>query len=202
MSKHIAEWLNAYLDGELGGRQLEQVEAHLMECERCQAELASLARLSGLLHEIPTPEFTPPERFAANVNLRLPHKQLTMPRKKMLEIGWWMIPVGLLGAWIFVSTSFLVGDILSAATNLGLLSGLSSWLVFGSTTQPFWTATLGQFGILSGNSLDWAASTEVFTRSSLPQIIAEVSIALLYLSWIATWWARQRRQEYGQLLES
>jgi hypothetical protein len=36
------------------------------------------------------------------------------------------------------------------------------------------------------------------------QISFEVSIALLYLSWIAIWWARHRRharQPHGQLLE-
>jgi hypothetical protein len=122
----------------------------------------------------------------------------------MLEVGWWMVPVGLLAVWIFVSTAFLVGDLLSAATRLGLLSGASDWLVFGSSPQPLWTSTLRQFGLLSGNSLDWVASTEAFTRSSLPQIFAEVSIALLYLSWVAIWWARHRRHErqpYGQLLE-
>jgi hypothetical protein len=56
--------------------------------------------------------------------------------------------------------------------------------------------------VLSGNTLDIVASTEVFTRLSLPQIIVQVSIALLYLSWLAIWWARYRRQQHGKLLES
>ena len=33
MSKHVIEWLNAYLDGELRDSQVQQVEAHLVECE-------------------------------------------------------------------------------------------------------------------------------------------------------------------------
>jgi hypothetical protein len=136
------------------------------------------------------------------VNLRLPHKPRTAPREKILEIGWWMIPVGLLGVWIFMTTSFFVSDILASAAGLGLLSGMSEWLVFDSSSQAYWTATLGQFGVLSGNSLDWAASTEAFTRTSLPQITLQVSIALLYLSWVAIWWARHKRREHGQLLES
>jgi predicted anti-sigma-YlaC factor YlaD len=201
MSKHVIEWLNAYLDGELKGSQLRHVEAHLPECQACQAELNSLERLSGLLHEVPAPEFTPSERFADQINLRLPHQQRAIPAKKILEIGWWMIPVGLLGAWVFISTSFIVNDVLSAANNFGLLTGISNWLVFGSTSQSYWSATLGQFGILSGNSLDWAAATEAFTRTSLPQITLHVSIALLYLSWIAIWWARRQRQGQDQLLE-
>jgi len=146
-----------------------------------------------LLHEIPQPEFISPELLAAQVNLRLPHQQTTTSGKKILEIGWWMIPVGLLATWVFMSTSFFVNDILSAASNLGLLSSFSNWLVLGSSNEAFWSATLGQFGILSGNSLNWVASTEAFTRTSLPQITLQVSIALLYLSWIAIWWARHRR---------
>ena len=109
-----------------------------------------------------------------------------------------MVPVALLAVWIFLNTSFLVNDLLFTANNMGLLTGVSDWLIFSSSNQAYWSSTLGQFGILSGNSLDLAASTEVFTRSSLPQIILQVSIALLYLSWIALWWARQ---EHGQLLE-
>lgn len=201
MSKHITEWLHAYLDGELPGIRLQQVEAHLAECEVCLAELESLERLSGLLQEVPAPEFTSLERFAAQVSLRLPHKQKTIYRKKLLEVGWWMIPVGLLAAWVFLSTSFLMSDILSTANNFGLLTGISDSLSFGSSNQAYWSSTLGQFGVLSGNSFDLVASVEAFTRSSLPQITLHVSIALLYLSWIAIWWARRRPQGAGQLIE-
>jgi len=201
MSKHITEWLNAYLDGELNSKHLHRIEAHLAECQACRSELKALERLSGLLHEIPAPAFASPERFAAQVNLRLPHQRTSTPENKILEIGWWMIPVGLLGAWIFISTSFLVKDILSVANNLGLLVSVSDWLGFGSVNQAYWSTTLGQFGILSGNVLDWAASTEAFTRTSLLQITLQASIALLYLSWIAIWWARRRHQRHSQLLE-
>jgi predicted anti-sigma-YlaC factor YlaD len=198
MSNHVTEWLNAYLDGELHGSRLHHVEAHLAECEVCQTELESLESLSGWLQGVPAPEFTSPERFAAQVNLRLPHQQSTISQKKILEVGWWMIPVGLLATWIFMNTSFLVSDMLSLANSLGLLMGISDWMTLGVAD---WSTTLGQFGVLSGNSLDLAASTETFTRTSLPQISLQVSIALLYLSWIAIWWARRRRQEHGQLLE-
>jgi len=205
MSKHVHEWLNAYHDNELYGSHLQQVEAHLAECPICQAELEALEKLTSLLDEVPAPEFTSPERFAAQVNLRLPRRQMTAPGKKILEIGWWMVPVGLLVSWVFVSTSFLVGEILSTANNLGLLTGVSNWLTFGPVNETDVSAALGQFGILSGNGLDWAASLEALTRTSMPMIIFQVSIALLYLSWIAIWWARRTRharQPRGQLLES
>jgi hypothetical protein len=60
---------------------------------------------------------------------------------------------------------------------------------------------LGQVGVLQGSNLQWAESTESFTRNVLPQFIWQVSIALMYLTWIAIWWARQTLQEQGQLLE-
>lgn len=204
MSKHVSEWLNAYHDGELHGNRLHHVEAHLAECNLCLAELESLESLSDLLHEVPTPEFTSAERFAAQVNLRLPHRQTVVSRKQIIEIGWWMIPVGLLGSWVFISTSIALSNILSAANNLGLLSDISGWLAFGPSSDIYLSATLGQFGLLSGNGLNWAETTEAFTRMSLPQISLQVSIALLYLSWIAIWWARHtphQRQGPGQLLE-
>ena len=201
MSNHVTDWLNAYFDGELTGKRLHLVEDHLAECEACQAELDSLQGLSELLHEVPAPEFMAAERFAAQVNLRMPHKPAVISRKQMIEVGWWIIPVGLLASWIFISTAFALGDILSTAGNLGLLSGVSEWLSSGPSNDIYLSTTIGQMGLLSGKGLDWAQATETFTRMSLPQTILQVSIALLYLSWIAIWWARQMRQGHGQLLE-
>lgn len=201
MSKHVTEWLNAYLDSELKDSQMQQVEAHLVECEACRAELEGLARLSSLLHEVPAPEFTSSERFAAQVNLRLPRRQASAPKSRGAEIGWWMVPVGLLASWIFIGTSFVVSDILSVANNIGVLGSVSNWLAFDSAGQTYWSATLGQFGLLSENSLGWAISTETFTRSSLLEITLQVSIGLLYLSWLVVWWARCQRQGQDRLLE-
>jgi anti-sigma factor RsiW len=201
MPKHVTEWLAAYADGELRGSRLQQVKEHLAECEFCQAELESLDNLSLLLQEIPAPEFTPAERFAAQVSLRLPRSRSATYGRKALEIGWWMIPVGLLAIWFFVSVVFLVSDIVAVANNFGLLTSAPDWTIFGQLSAADWSATLGQFGVLSGDTLDRATFIETVARTALPQIILQVSIALLYLSWIVIWWARRQRQEHGQLLE-
>ncbi|MCI0556655.1 MAG: zf-HC2 domain-containing protein, partial [Anaerolineae bacterium] len=196
--------LNAYLDGELHGNRLHMVEVHLSECDACKADLQSLRDLSGLLHKVPAPEFTSPERFAANVNLLLPQRPVTAPRSRLFEIGWWMIPVGLLAAWVFVSTASIVSDMISAANNFGLVDGANTLLISGASDPVNWTSTLGQFGFLEGNSLQWFKMTENYSRNVLPQFVWQVSIALLYLTWIAIWWARQthhQRQQHGQLLE-
>jgi hypothetical protein len=164
--------------------------------------LESLGNLSNLLHEVPTPKFITPGRLASQVNLRLPHKQSAVSRGQILEIGWWMLPVGLLATWAFVVTSTALSEILFEANHFGLLSGISNWLAFGSSNGIYLSTTFGQAGLLSGKGLNLAEATETFTRISLPQISLQISIALLYLSWIAIWWTRHQRQQQGQLLET
>jgi predicted anti-sigma-YlaC factor YlaD len=201
MSNHVTEWLNAYVDGELSGRRLHQVEEHLPECEACQTELESLQGLSVLLQEVPTAEFISNEKFVAQVNLRLPQRRVATTRHRLLEVGWWMAPVGLLMIWIFISTTILISDMVSTANTFGLLDSATTLLVSDSSDNTYWTTTLGQVGLLEGDSLQWAESTESFTRNVLPQFIWQVSIALLYLTWIAIWWARHTRQGQVPLLE-
>lgn len=200
MSNHVTESLNAYLDGELNGRQHHQVQEHLAECETCQAELESLQGLSALLQEVPAPEFTSNERFATQVNLLLPERRSAATRNIILEIGWWMIPVGLLAAWIFISTSSLISNAVSVADNFGLIDSTTA-LITDSSESAAWTSRLEQVGVLKGEGLQWAETTESFTRNVLPRFIWQASIALMYLTWIAIWWARQTRQVHGQLLE-
>ncbi|MCE9647088.1 MAG: zf-HC2 domain-containing protein [Chloroflexi bacterium] len=195
MSNHMTEWLNAYLDGELKGGRLHQMETHLAGCLECQAELQSMQNLSSLLHEVPAPEFMSPDRFAAQISLRLPHEHPPVLKRKAQEVGWWMIPVSLMMLWLFLNTSILVSEVVSTANGFGLLSGVPAWVVTNPSAGAIWTGTLGEFGLLSGNSLQWAEFTEAFTRSRLPQIIWQAAIALLYLSWIAIWWARHRPRE-------
>jgi predicted anti-sigma-YlaC factor YlaD len=202
MSEHIVEQLGAYLDGELHGRQFHKVEEHLTACESCRAELASLQSLSGILQEAPAADFPSADRFASNVTLRLARRPVIPMHRKVLEFGWWMVPVGLLMAWIFISTTSLVSNMVSAANEIGLLNGASAGLFSGTADVAHWSQTLGQFGFLSGNSLQWAETTESFSQTAIPEITWQVSIAVLYLCWIAIWWARHARQEPGQLLDS
>ena len=201
MSNHVIEWLNAYFDSELKGRRFQQVEEHLAECEACQAELETLQGISSLLQEVPAGEFTANDTFVSQVNLLLPQRPVASTRRKVLEVGWWMVPVGLLTVWIFLSTTILVSDVVSAANNFGLLDNVNL-LASDTSSNAYWTSTLGQFGLLQGNNLQWAERTESISRNLIPQIVWQISIALLYLTWIAIWWARQRLQGSGQALES
>jgi len=201
MSDHVLELLNAYIDGELRGGQLRKVEAHLDECQSCLEEYYSLQALSATLLAAPVPDFPAPERFAAEVALRLPRTPVKPMRSRALDIGWWLAPVGLIITWIFVSTTILVSNVVTAAGDFGLLDSASAWLVAGSSGANY-SAFLGQFGLLTGNSLEWAEMTEAFTRTNVSQIFWQVSIALLYLSWLAIWWARHTRQGFGRPFDS
>ena len=202
MSNHVNEWLNAYLDGELRGRQLQQVEEHLIECEACQAELKSLQGVSALLQEVPAPEFVSHERFVAQVNLRLPQRRVaSTPSHSLFDVGWWMIPVSLLMIWVFIATTTIVSEMVSVADNLGLLDKTTASFISSSSNADVWSATMEQAGILQGNSLRWAERSESYTRNVFPQIVLQVAVAVLYLTWFAIWWARRSRQVDGQLLE-
>jgi len=202
MSNHVTEWLNAYLDGELKGNRLQQVEEHLAECTTCQTEMDSLQNLSGLLQAVTVPEFPSPERFATQVNLLLPQKRTTTPGTRLFEVGWWMIPVGLLAVWVFISTAALLGDAMSVAKNFGILDSTTASFISAPSETAEVTSTLGQFGMLQGNSLQWAEMTESLTRGLFPKIVLQVAVALLYLTWLAIWWTRQTLQMNEPLLES
>ena len=202
MSDHILEQLGAYLDGELHGKNLNKVEMHLDECMTCQEEYASLKALSATLHEAPLPDFPSPEAFAANVALRLPRKPVLPRRDKAMAFGWWLAPIGLIAIWMFISTTNLVSDAITFANTFGILTESSAWLASGSAPEVYWSAALGEFGFLTGNNLQWAERAESITRTTIPQIVWQGSIATLYLSWMAIWWARHTHQGLGQPLES
>jgi len=216
MSEHVTQWLSAYQDGELRGGRLHHVETHLAGCLACQQDLEALQNLSGLLHEIPAPEFTSPERLAAQVNLRLPRNRSEPAANKVWEAGWWMIPVSLLSVWVLITAVGWIGDAVNAANRWGLLDTTSvgtiqvgavrvkmlpPWLTPDSSPAE-WAFVLEGMGILQGNSLVQAEIVESIARNVLPQFVWQVSIAVLYLGWLAIWLARHTQEEPAQLLEA
>jgi predicted anti-sigma-YlaC factor YlaD len=202
MSDHVFDLLGAYLDGELQGGQLRRVETHLEVCQDCQEEYRSLQALSWALQAAPVPDFPAPERLAADVALRLPRFPVKPVSRRVLEFGWWLVPAGLIATWVFIGTTILVSEMVTTASEFGLLQSISAQLIPNSLAGAYWSSTLGQFGILSGSSLQWAEITETFTRATVPLITWQVSIALLYLSWMAIWWARHTRRGSGEPLNS
>lgn len=200
MIEHVNEWLSAYLDGELHGFRLHQVESHLADCAACRADLESLRGLSSLLHETPpTRDFIPSTRFASNLALRL-GSQETLPEnsstRKFLQLAWALIPAGVLGAWVFLQIVFNLSPVLLYAKNSGLFGESLSWI---QNTQPqteWYATTLSLFGDQLGGTeiftLSALNNTEVFFAGLIGHYTLLFILAVLYWGWLFIWWFRHR----------
>lgn len=76
--RNVVSRLNAYLDGELSGRDRERVEQHLGECGRCREALARLRAVADALAQLPTPPAVS-EGFANRVLARVPLRAEPQP---------------------------------------------------------------------------------------------------------------------------
>jgi putative zinc finger protein len=163
MNEHVTDWLAAYHDGELHGARLLQVEAHLQECPSCRAEVEALNTLSALLQEHPAmPVRTSPERFVAQVRLRMPPAAASARLRTQPQAGWLLVPLGLFGLWAFLQAILVVSRIVLIM--LPLFGGL-----WGVPAEWFPGQTAAQFFIL-----DTALT---------------VGLAILFWGWLAGWWA-------------
>jgi len=193
--QHVTTWLGAYHDGELQARRLQQVEAHLARCAACRAELERLQALAVLLQASPAAQgLTPPERFVAQVGLRLPRRPERPAWQSALELGWRLVPLGLLGAWAVVQAVFTVARIALVALHTGAGGNLAAG-VLPAAQQGLWAelfslSAVGPSDVLwmiqrlasNGGPLGWATTLNLG---------ALVVIGLLYWGWLATWWARR-----------
>jgi anti-sigma factor RsiW len=200
MTEHVLEWLNAYLDGELGGLRLHQVEAHLQRCASCRSELDSLRRLSTLLQETPPPvEFTPVDRFAANLNLRLPRRPQTVKPQRVPGFRGWLVPAGLLLAWFFVQSLFLVNTLVTAADTAGVLPAETTALLQGAPQRSLlFGAPLeilgGSLGTGSQAALGLLDQVSVLGSAFLGSLLWQAGIGLAYIVWLIAWFVRQQKQ--------
>lgn len=209
MTKHVTEWLGPYHDGELHGVHLSLIEQHLSECVECRTELEGIRELSAFLHKTPPiADFIPTERFVANINLSLPRQPEPPQTHRILEIGWWLIPISLLGAWLFLQVAFSLSSVATLVSDSGLLGGSFSWLQ-GHTTQTGWfidTISLigNQIG-LSGQSISSALNeADGFVSEWAGHFFWQTLLALFYIGWLFSWWLlhpEQSDQNAGRLTQ-
>jgi len=200
MTDHVTAWLGAYHDGELRGLRLRQVETHLAHCATCRAELERLRALATLLQESPAAgDLTPPERFVAQVGLRLPRRPERPTWQRAMEIGWRLAPVGLLGAWAYGQAVFVVTGVVMDALQMGLGGDVVAGLLPVSQ-QRLWLAevfSLSNVGLndagrimlrmlSNGGPLGWGV---------MLHLLLSVVIGLLCCSWLASWWARRQHRQ-------
>jgi hypothetical protein len=188
--------LNAYLDGELHGTRLQQMETHLTSCETCKNELKELRRVSELLHAVPLPEIRRVDRFVANLTLNLPQQPLGEHRGKQDFILWWLIPMSLVFDWFFVRAVILLRDILSVTGTAGLLGGINAWFS-GGAHQPLWMAGLNWISggqAASGATFNLLNTVNGFATGFVSGFLWQAGIGLVYLGWLVVWWFRRRPQ--------
>lgn len=198
MTDHVTTWLEAYHDGELRGRRLRQVETHLAHCAACRQELEGLEGLTTLLQSGPAPEgLMSADRFVYVVGMRLPRRPERTAWQRALKIGWQLTPLGLLGAWAFAQTAFIVTGVVLAGRRLGLGGDLAASLLPASRGAPWPGKLLRLSGVgLSdvvptalrilggGGPLGWGVTLT---------LVALAVIGLLYWSWLASWWVGRQR---------
>ena len=145
MHEDMRALLNAYLDGELRGTRLMEMKVHLAGCEACRNELKELRLVSDLLQAAPDPEFIPAARFASNLALTLPRRNMHGLPPKPGSLAWWLVPAGILAAWYFFQTIFTLTGAFTAVQMTGLLGQAARWLSSGQETIWF-AAVTGLFG--------------------------------------------------------
>ncbi len=187
MNEHVSAWLEAYHDGELAGRRLHQVQSHLAQCAACRAELDRLQALSTLLQASPAAShLTPPERFVAQVGLRLPRHQAHPFWYRAASIGWRLAPVGLFGAYAILQAVFIVTGVVMDALRVGGDPARQSAAWFNSLGTGLNDLTpIGLPALDSVLPVNWS----VMLYLGLIAVIG-----LLYWSWLATWWVRQHQR--------
>lgn len=183
MEQHVTDRIAAYHDGALPAMQRQRVEAHLANCAACRAELETLEALTTLLHAAPPAATTlAPERFVAQVGLRLPRRPERTAWQQAAEVGWRLIPVGVLGAWTFVQTVLILG---TALLIVATLAGVTE------TLAPMGT-WLNQFPGYLPNAATTALRGWINGALTVGIVTGFLGIAGLYGSWLASWWLRQQ----------
>jgi len=194
MHEKMYPLLNAYLDGELHEQQRMEMEIHLASCAVCQNELKELRLVSGLLQAIPTPKYASAERFISQITLSMPRHTREIQPTKLGSLAWWLVPVGLIGAWFFIQTVFTLTDLVTAANLTGLLGNASAWLS-GSGRESIWFRTVTSLivGQPTGvqSTLSLVNNVSIFAANLFGGFLWQAAIVLVYWGWLFLWWLRR-----------
>jgi len=207
MTEHVTDWLNAFLDGELNGLRLRQVQDHLARCAACRAELEQLQSLSQMLKEAaPAVANQSADRFIAELTLMLPRRDGgNVSLNKRENIGWWLAPAGAVAAWASLQAVLTLSGLIDTAHSAGLLDGAASWFSNGPQHSAWFLASLGLFGShLTGNGLTLLNVLDglgVFRSDLSVQLAWQAGVGLLYWAGLIFWWTRLAGQTPTHSLE-
>jgi anti-sigma factor RsiW len=180
MNPHVNEWLAAYHDGELPTYRRQQVEKHIEDCSTCRAELEAFLELSSLLKADQVPHQTPPQRFAAQVNLRLPRAVSSRTLQKEGQLPRWVmgIPLVLIIVWAFLAAALKV-------------------TTFVLTTDQF----LGQREAIFSNWIQTESLLNTSASLLLFHVILVICTSILFAAWMALWLAWKNNQNETTIKE-
>ena len=196
MHEDMRALLNPYLDNELHGKRLRDLELHLASCKACQDELKELRLVSDMLQAVPAPEFMPVERFVSTLNMRLPRRTVQDLPTNSSSLAWWLVPAGLLGAWFFTQTVFSLTNIITAAKTTGMFGHVVNHLVGGQQTLWF-AAVTSLFGGHIGGGLTTLSVLNGLNVSGVKWMegfLWQALIVLLYWGWLSILWLLRRPQ--------
>jgi len=117
-------------------------------------------------------------------------------------MGWRLVPAGLLGAWAFVQTVFIVAGVVQAVGWMGLGGDVTArWLP--ASQGGLWLSEL--FSISAAANLSEVVAIMLRLLSNggplgwtvTSFLLLLVVIGLLYWSWLASWWVRRQRHQVG-----
>ena len=161
MNPHVSELLAAYHDGELTSNSRHQVKNHLQDCPTCRAELEALEELSSFPKADFVPPHTPPERFAAQVQLRLPRAALSRTPQRAGQPPRWVlgIPLALIIVWAFLQAALKVtAFILTTDQVLGQRAAfLNNWIPTEGLFQTIASLLILNTILLIGTTILWSA---------------------------------------------
>ena len=191
MHEEMRALLNAYLDGELHGWRLQEMETHLASCDTCRKELEELRLVSGWLQADTAIKAPSPDRFVSRLTLSLPRRPQHERTSKPIPLVWWLVPAGLLMAWVFIQTVYSLTDLVAVANLTGLLGNVSQWL--GNGQESTWlSAATTFFGgqILAQPTLSLVNNISVTIFNLFSGFLWQAVIVLLYWAWLCLWWFR------------
>lgn len=191
MPDPIFNKLSAYLDGELGPREIAEVEAHVTVCAECRTELDDLRQLSSRLSGASLPEFTPASDFKARLMLQLPRRDEAASAGSNAPFLIWIIPLLILAVLIFTQITMGLSSLVTWLNQSGLLNGSAGWAA-EAPSQTLWFSTLQSTigNVLDISGLSLLNDAGVFTWNMFVTLLMQVGAAILYWTVLAFAWRK------------
>lgn len=196
MCENMHPHLNAYLDGELQGSRLHELEAHLESCVSCRDELEQLRRVSNLLQAAPAPDVTQPTKFASQVVLQLPRREFKKIERRGPALIWWLVPVILLGAWYLTQAAIAMDGAVTLFARSNLLQEVVPGVEIVPEHSIWFNSAIDLYGNQLGDpgkaTLTLMDAASKFNTDLAIQLFWQIALAMLYWAWLATSFLRFR----------